>query len=394
MPVFTTSSRDMFCRSIKVVFVRVITNPGKMVKKMSLLFQDLPEEIIGLSKKVYERHFELDPKLADEYDNRQKRLMYNDILYNLGYLDAAVRLGDEKIFTDYSVWLYRLLCHLIKGLSRDRIRDQMTGHFSVMRSAILEDPSFYEREKAAEFIDLASEAVVRDCDEYSESDDFSMTEHFDIKKKYLETLLNNETKKAMDFISDVLKSGLKLDEIYKILEGAMYDVGDLWHKNKISVDKEHYITSATQTAMSQFYPLIYSKTEKNGYLLLSCAVGSELHEMGIRMVSDLFEYNGWDTIYLGAAVPKADILNAIEENRPDLIALSVTMPPHLMLCKEIVDSVRELYPKVLIAVGGRAFTTTEKIWEKWNVDVYTEDAQQLLEWAQGTITGKAEGKQI
>ena len=65
-----------------------------------------------------------------------------------------------------------------------------------------------------------------------------------------------------------------------------------------------------------------------------------------------------------------------------------------MLCKEIVDSIRELYPKVMIAVGGRAFTTTEKIWEKWNVDVYTEDVQQLLEWAQRSIAGKAQGKRI
>lgn len=361
---------------------------------MSLLFQNISEDIIDLSRKIYEKHFELVPGLEDEYDNTQKRLMYNDILFNLGYLDTAVRLQDEKIFTEYSVWLYRLLCHLMKGLSRERIRDQMTGHFSVMKSAVLEDPFFYEREKAAGFIDLAIEATVRDCDEYSESEDFSMTEHYEIKKKYLETLLNNDTKKAMDYISDTLKSGAKLEEIYKILESAMHDVGELWHKNKISVDKEHYITSATQTAMSQFYPLIYSKTEKNGYLLLSSAVGSELHEMGVRMISDLFEYNRWDTIYLGAAVPMGNILNSIEENRPDLIALSVTMPPHLVLCKEIVDSIRELYPKVMIAVGGMAFKSTEKIWEKWNVDVYAEDAQQLLEWAQRAIAEKAAGKRI
>ena len=361
---------------------------------MSLLFQNLPEEIISLSRKIYGRHFELDPKLADEYDNRQKRMMYNDILYNLGYLDAAVRLGDEKIFTEYSVWLYRLLCHLMKNFSRDKIRDQMTAHFSVMRSAVLEDPFFYDKEKAAVYLDLATEAVIRDCDEYTESGDFSMTEHFEIKKQYLETLLNNDTKKAMDFISDTLKSGVKLEDIYKILEGAMHDVGDLWHKNKISVDKEHYITSATQTAMSQFYPIIYSNTEKNGYLLLSCAVGSELHEMGIRMISDLFEYHGWDTVYLGAAVPMGDILSAIEENRPVLIALSVTMPPHLVLCKEIADSIRELYPRVLIAVGGRAFTTNRKIWEKWDVDVYAEDAQQLLAWAERAIAEKAGGKRI
>ena len=48
----------------------------------------------------------------------------------------------------------------------------------------------------------------------------------------------------------------------------------------------------------------------------------------------------------------------------------------------------------MIAVGGMAFKSTEKIWEKWNVDVYAEDAQQLLEWAQRAIAEKAAGKRI
>jgi methanogenic corrinoid protein MtbC1 len=248
---------------------------------------------------------------------------------------------------------------------------------------------------ALRFIELGKAAIVRECEEFTETERYSVSDYMDIKKEYLESLMNNDTRKAMEIIGNALKSGIKLEDIYtKILESAMHDVGDLWHKNIISVDKEHYITSATQTALSQFYPIIYSNTKKNGYLLLSCAVGSELHEMGIRMISDLFEYNGWETVYLGAALPKEYILNSIEENRPDLIALSVTMPPHLLLCKEIIDSIRELFPDILIAVGGRAFKTTDKIWEKWNADVYAEDAQQLLEWSERYIAAKAEGTTV
>lgn len=362
---------------------------------MSLLFQDMPDNMIALSRKIYEKHFELDPKLEDEYDNTQKRLMYNDILFNLGYLDTAVRLQDEKIFTEYCVWLYRLLCSLMKDLGREKVRDQVTDHFSVMGSVIKDNSTFGDKDTALRFITMGKDAIVRECEEFTETGRYSASDYMDIKKEYLESLLNNDTGKAMEIISNTLKSGIKIEDIYtKILESAMHDVGDLWHKNIISVDKEHYITSATQTALSQFYPIIYSNTKKNGYLLLSCAVGSELHEMGIRMISDLFEYHGWDTIYLGAAVPREDILNSIEENRPDLIALSVTMPPHLVLCKEIIDSIREIFPDVLIAVGGRAFKTTDKIWEKWNADVYAEDAQQLIEWSERYIAGKEEGKQV
>ena len=48
--------------------------------------------------------------------------------------------------------------------------------------------------------------------------------------------------------------------------------------------------------------------------------------MGSRMVAALFENDGWDSTYLGAAVPVDAMLQSIGEQTPDLVALSVTMP--------------------------------------------------------------------
>jgi len=172
----------------------------------------------------------------------------------------------------------------------------------------------------------------------------------------------------------------------------MYEVGNLWHKNIISVDKEHYCTATTQVVLSQFYPIIFG-TPRKGHRILTCCVGSELHEMGIRMLSDLFEYSGWDSIYLGASVPKEAILHAIQEGKPDLVALSVTMPQHLPLCLEIVNAIREKYSNIKIAVGGRAFLSTEQLWKKWPVDISTEDAAQLIEWANREVD-KSKGADV
>lgn len=189
----------------------------------------------------------------------------------------------------------------------------------------------------------------------------------------------------MSFIKEIFNQGFSLDEIYiDIIQKVMVEVGQLWHQGKITVADEHFITVATQSVLSQFYPVIFSMPKKN-YRLLSCSVGNELHEMGIRMISDLFEYHGWDTIYLGAAVPTKSILETINQEKSHVVALSVTMPQHLPTCEEMVYEIKRQYPNVLIAVGGRAFSMTDELWKKWPIDIYTTNARSLIKMAEEAV---------
>ena len=151
--------------------------------------------------------------------------------------------------------------------------------------------------------------------------------------------------------------------------------------------KEHYCTSVTQMAMSQMYPQLFSSERKNRRILCACP-GTELHEMGSRMVADLFENDGWDSTYLGAAVPVDAMLQSIGEQTPDLVALSVTMPQHLMTCRDLVDAIRAAFPTLKIAVGGKAFQSTHDIWNQWPVDLYTTDTRQLLTEANRLLPSK------
>lgn len=130
----------------------------------------------------------------------------------------------------------------------------------------------------------------------------------------------------------------------------MRRVGELWRTAQITVDAEHYCTSVTQMAITQMYPLLFSSERRNRTLLCACP-GTELHEMGARMVADIFENDGWDSIYLGAAVPEDAMLEAI----------------------------RREFPESRIAVGGKAFQSTHQIWKQWPIDFYVEDARELLQ---------------
>lgn len=348
---------------------------------MSLLTVNTDPVLNKVAQEIFDRQFDRDIRLNREYDERRKKLMYQDILYNISYLKTALTLDDSQIFTDYAVWLYQLLCNIMKDLDRDRIKDQMVLHYHIMMDALPVVLSKEEAGRSVEYLQLAIQATENEVAQITFSDEFLEGPYGAIRQSYLQAMLRSDTRGAAKVIEEAAAAGTPLLDLYEqILKQAMYEVGDLWHRNLITVDKEHYCTSTTQMVLSQFYQKIFSQP-RQGRTLLSCCVGSELHEMGGRMISDLFEYNGWDSIYLGAAVPNQALLNAVAEHKPDLVGLSVTMPQYLVLCHDLVQTLRVNYPDLKIAVGGRAFTFTDKIWQKWPIDKYTENASDLLHWA-------------
>src|SRR5690606_1855997 len=113
-----------------------------------------------------------------------------------------------------------------------------------------------------------------------------------------------------------------------IFQPSQYEVGRLWQCNKITVAHEHYCTAATQLIMSGLYSYIFS-ADRIGKTLVACSISGELHELGIRMVTDFFEMDGWDTYYLGASMPDRQLIEALIEHNADVLAISVTLPTHV-----------------------------------------------------------------
>ncbi len=349
---------------------------------MSLLLTTTDPKRILLAQKIFDRQFAEDPRLDKEMDDHRRQQMFQDILYNFSFLSTSVSLQDGKIFASYAVWLYELLCNIMKDLDRDRIMTMMVDHYRILGNFTRELFSEEEANLAERYLDHAIEETRRAMGDYPVSKRFSEGKHVTLRKEYLDALMRSDTMHALALIRDAEKSDIPLEEIYEdVLMEVMHEVGELWHKNVITIDKEHYCTSTTQMVFSTFYPRIFG-TPKNGRRIVTCSVGSELHEMGGRMVSDLFEYHGWDSIYLGAAVPAFALIHAMEEHKPEIVALSVTMPQHLEVCRDLVFALREAFPDLCIAVGGRAFETSDQIYAKWPISHYSVVATDLLTWVE------------
>lgn len=350
---------------------------------MSLLLTDQNPEFGHLIHEIYTRQLEEDREMSEKLDAQARQKMYQDVKYNVDFLYTSMCLEDDGIFTKYAIWLYQLLCHLMTYCTREQLRDSMIVHYELIRTVMEETISEEQRPKLHRLLDQAIQATAEECANESEGRANAGIYVKEIEG-YLDCLLQADSKGAMRLVKKYVEDGIPLSDLcVDIIAEAMRQVGDLWHRNLITVDMEHYCTSITQMALSQFYPLIFNQKRKGKSIVVAC-VGSELHEIGARMVADLFEYNGWDSIYLGAAVPADALAAAMEEYSPCLTALSVTMPQHLPICRETVMHLKHMYPGMKIAVGGNAFTDTE-IWQSWGADIYTRDARELIQWADETL---------
>ena len=209
----------------------------------------------------------------------------------------------------------------------------------------------------------------------------------ELLEKYLLALLQNDRHEASTLILDAVKTGTTIKDIYLyVFQPSQYEIGRLWQYNKITVAQEHFCTAATQLVMSQLYPFIF-KTEKNGYKLVATCIGGELHEIGIRMVSDFFEMDGWDTYYLGANTPTDSIISTIESTEANVLAISASMFFHIDSIKQLIQNVKSTIDntKLKVIAGGRPFVTQNKLWKEVHADGNGKDAQEAIQTARSLV---------
>ncbi|MDW7668827.1 MAG: cobalamin-dependent protein [Bacillota bacterium] len=353
---------------------------------MSLLVLNNNSQLMEVTQKIFNKQFEKDIKLKEELSERRKRLMMQDIYYNIDALDSAVKNDSDNIMNDYTTWLMGLLAYRMKDLGTQRVKEHMRMHFEILKETLLEvvDDENYVK-KASVYIDNSINII--DEFQLKEVDFTDESKYKDIAEAYINSLLVRDKRKSSSIILDSVKTGTSIEDIYiEVFNPVMKEIGSLWYKGDITVDKEHYATAITQGVMSQLYSRIFS-TPRNDKTMVALCVGNELHEMGIRMLCDLFELKGWDTIYLGAAVPKESIMSTLEEYNPQLLLLSVTMPNYLQDCKNIIESVRDKDKdhQIKIAVGGRAFDSAQNLRKKWELDTTASTFEELIDWSENNI---------
>ena len=177
-----------------------------------------------------------------------------------------------------------------------------------------------------------------------------------IYQRYLELLLNGDRVKCGNIVDDLLAKEIALIELYThLFQRSLYEIGELWERNRISVAREHLVTSLTEGLLTKLYPILFEQVHrKEDKAIISCAA-NEFHQVGGKMAADILELEGWNTYFLGATTPTEELLKLIEEIKPQMVGLSLSIYFNLPALKECIEATHSAFPNLEIIVGGQAF---------------------------------------
>ena len=340
-------------------------------------------QLLPLAQLITTLHFEKHPSLEEKYGATGRQKCTEDAQYHLSYLEQAVKSESKTIFTNYLTWVQSMLQS--RNIPMQDLMDNLDC-MDIACSRLLSVADYgvvtgYIREG----IQILSNGAPKPAS-CLHDDNPLLAE----AKQYMGMLLDGRRKEAQALIAALVKNGHSVADVYEyIFQATQHEVGLLWQTNQITVAHEHYCTAATQLIMATLYPYIFDAVRK-GRTLVACTISGDLHELGIRMVSDLFEMDGWDTYYLGANMPHANILSAIKDQGADVLAISVTMPFHVSRTESLIRKIRQEneMQSMRIIVGGYPFILVPDLWSRIGADGSAATAKEAIQLANHLISDK------
>jgi methanogenic corrinoid protein MtbC1 len=176
-----------------------------------------------------------------------------------------------------------------------------------------------------------------------------------IYQRYLAALLAGERAECAGVVQELVAAGADLKDLYvHLFQRALYQVGELWEQQRISVAVEHLATAITERMLTLVQTQTFGGGARKHSIIIAC-VADEYHQLGGRMIADFCEFSGWRGYFLGADTPLPGLLRLIAERRPTLLGLSLSIYFNLPALLKALAAVGSAYPELPILVGGQAF---------------------------------------
>jgi methanogenic corrinoid protein MtbC1 len=327
------------------------------------------------------------PGLARRYDPGAAGKWRESLSTRIAQLAAAVAVGSPELFVRQADW--DRAAHAARG--GEEMAADLAAAIDALSTTIDEELPPSASATALAYVKAAAARLTAPPPAEPRFID-PATPEGRLAGEYLLAVLEGDRRKAADLILSRAQvtpgepGKLSVSDVYtKVLAPVQRELGRLWHLNESTVAEEHFATATTHMVVSMLYPYLPRKA-LNGKVSLAASVEGNAHDIGVRMVADHLEMEGFRSVYLGANVPIADLTLAVHDFRVDLLALSASIGTQLPTLRDAIRAVRAAAPKVKILVGGGAFQADpEALADRTGADAYAPDLLSAVSTAKRLV---------
>lgn len=194
-------------------------------------------------------------------------------------------------------------------------------------------------------------------------------------KSGMPALVQSELEAGTD-ISSLLNEGLI---------AALDEVGERFSRGELFIPEMLQAAQTAQEGLDILKPLLTETNRRSAGTVVIGTVKGDLHDIGKSLVKMMLKGAGFQVVDLGVDVPVERFVQAVEENRADILALSALLTTTMPAMGEAVAAFRGNGSRIKVMVGGAP--VTEAFAERIGADGYAGDASQAVTLARRLMAG-------
>ena len=198
----------------------------------------------------------------------------------------------------------------------------------------------------------------------------------DLKKIFAEISsvddIRASAKKALD-------AGASPSDVTKSMSEGLEEVGRRYEAHEYFLSELVMAGMMATEVFAMLKPLQSTSENPSAGKIVTGTVKGDVHDLGKNIVSNMLMSVGYTIVDLGVDVPAERFVEAVEAEKPDILALSCLMSNTIDQVQIVIDqlSAAGLRKKVKVIVGGRPIS--REFAESVGADGYAADAPEAIE---------------
>ena len=202
-----------------------------------------------------------------------------------------------------------------------------------------------------------------------------------------DAVLNGAMADTSGLVQQALDAGIDADTILKKgLIAAMSEIGARFESGEAYVPEMLISAKSMKFGLELLRPhLVAADVQPVGKVII-CTVQGDLHDIGKNLVGMMMEGAGFDVIDLGADVKPKDLIEAIKEHKPDIVAMSALLTTTMGNMKTVITMMEDagVNNELSVMIGGAP--VTQDFADEIGADGFGVDASQAANVAKKLVS--------
>jgi len=199
------------------------------------------------------------------------------------------------------------------------------------------------------------------------------------KEEILSRIKDAVVKLDIDNIGKLCQEAINMGiPAYEIVMNGMAKgmdvVGEKYERNEYFLAELIMAGEVMKEGMKVLEPFLKKGEMKKAGKVVIGTVRGDLHDIGKNIVATLLNAAGFEVIDLGVDVAPEKFVEAVKENKPDIVGMSALLTTTMMEMENVIKALKEagLRDKVKVIIGGAPIT--EEYAKKIGADAAARDA--------------------